>query len=139
MILDNMSTPQTSPIIEDPGFLASYFGAYVFCSDQNSGDVLYDGMASESGAIYFESLSTDQYVICDWYNFTAATTPETGNGQTDSEPATAEGEQVAALPTTGIREARSSRWQSAFIVSLLTGFVAVSIRPRWVSIGLMHR
>ena len=74
MILENMSVTSDITIIQDPAVFASSLGAYVSCSDQNSGDVLYDGMASEGGAVYFESLSTEQYVICDWYNLVAAAT-----------------------------------------------------------------
>ena len=139
MILENMSVTSDITIIQDSAVFGSFLGAYVYCSDQNSGAVIYDGMASDGGAVYFETLSTEQYVICDWYNLEAGGTEPPGNGQSDSVPASAGGEPVASLPTTGTGPATDRPWQGAFIVFLLISLLALSIRPETVRVRATRR
>jgi LPXTG-motif cell wall-anchored protein len=74
-------------ISEDPDVLADYSGAYVFCSEQNSGDVLFDGPAN-GGSVTISAQQGDD-IICDWYNLSGeasnggdgpTTLPNTGSG-----------------------------------------------------------
>lgn len=102
MILENMSITSDITLIENSADFNAYLGAYAYCRDQNSGDVLYDGMV-EGGSIYFLTLDTGQYVICDWYNFTPAIA-EPGGEMEPGDPSTVEpstGVEVEGLPSTG--------------------------------------
>lgn len=56
-------------VTEDATVFGWYIGAYVFCSEQNSGAVLYDNSA-DTGAISLVVADGDA-VVCDWYNITA--------------------------------------------------------------------
>lgn len=42
-----------------------YAGAYVYCSNQVTGEVLYDGAADTDAVTVWTA--TDQEVVCDWY------------------------------------------------------------------------
>lgn len=61
----------TRKIIEHPEMfdVYGYVGAYVFCSNQVTGAVLWDGLANAdgTGAIIITT-TAGQPVICDWYN-----------------------------------------------------------------------
>jgi hypothetical protein len=59
----------TVTVAEDAGVFGWYIGAYVYCSEQNSGTVLYDNSA-DTGAISF-AVADGDVVVCDWYNITA--------------------------------------------------------------------
>lgn len=69
-------------VTEDAGTFAGYVGAYVYCAEQNSGTVLYDGSA-DAGAVSFTASQGDD-IVCDWYNLTSggSTTPATGGATT---------------------------------------------------------
>jgi hypothetical protein len=124
MILENMSVTSDLALSEDEAFMTGY-GAYVYCSDQNSDQVLFDGPLPEVGYVYFESLSTSQYVICDWYNLTA---PENGEKPGD-------GPKVDVLPNTGAGESASvNSWYGlplslAFIFALSAAALLASRVP----------
>ena len=61
----------TRKIIEHPEMfdVYGYVGAYVYCSNQVTGAVLWDGLADAdgTGAIIIKT-TAGQPVICDWYN-----------------------------------------------------------------------
>lgn len=48
--------------------IGSYKGAYVYCSVQNGGAVLYDGRADD-GDVWIKTARGD-VIICDWYYLT---------------------------------------------------------------------
>jgi hypothetical protein len=56
-------------VAEDATVFGYYIGAYVYCSEQNSGTVLYDNSA-DTGSVSF-AVADGDVVICDWYNITA--------------------------------------------------------------------
>lgn len=87
-ILDNMTTTSDIAVTESSESFGAYLGAYVTCIDEVNGDILFDGPADEDGSIVFDALSTDQEVVCDWYNFT----------EIDEE---SEGQLILSLPATG--------------------------------------
>jgi hypothetical protein len=43
---------------------------YAYCSDQNSGDVLYDGIKFEEGAVPLFTVHASQAIVCDWFIYT---------------------------------------------------------------------
>lgn len=45
---------------------------YAYCSDQNSGSVLYDGTRVEGGGIPLFTVDSSQAIVCDWYIYTEA-------------------------------------------------------------------
>jgi hypothetical protein len=40
---------------------------YAYCSDQNSGTVLFDGIKWEESAVPLFTVTADQAIVCDWY------------------------------------------------------------------------
>src|SRR5262249_9627405 len=66
-------------IAEDGDVLAQYLGAYVYCSDQNTGDVMFDsdldGTVGVAG-----SIDAGADVVCDWYDILPA--KDDGGGDT---------------------------------------------------------
>jgi hypothetical protein len=59
----------TRTIYEDFSVYDDYEGAYVFCSNQVTGAVLWDGPAATNGSVTITT-TAGQEVICDWYNRT---------------------------------------------------------------------
>lgn len=59
----------TKTIYEDWDQFNLYDGAYVYCSNQVTGKVLYDGLAKANGSVTITT-TAGQLVICDWYNLT---------------------------------------------------------------------
>jgi hypothetical protein len=87
-------------VTEDPDVLAGYLGAYVYCAEQNSGTVLYDGSA-DTGAVTFTASQGDD-VVCDWYNITEAGTGGTSNGTGSTTlPSTGVGPEDGGTPWLG--------------------------------------
>lgn len=43
---------------------------YAYCSDQNSGAVLFNGTKTEAGSIPLFTVDSSQAIVCDWYIFT---------------------------------------------------------------------
>jgi hypothetical protein len=43
---------------------------YAYCSDQNSGAVLFNGSKVEAGSIPLFTVDSSQAIVCDWYIFT---------------------------------------------------------------------
>lgn len=43
---------------------------YAYCSDQNSGEVLYDGIKYEGGVVPLFTVYAGQAIVCDWYIYT---------------------------------------------------------------------
>jgi hypothetical protein len=85
-------------ITEDAATFANYIGAYVYCAEQNSGTVLFDGSA-DTGAVNFTASQGDD-IVCDWYNLTsAASEPPATTGGVTTLPATggAPGETAGTL------------------------------------------
>lgn len=72
-------------VTEDPAVFGDYLGSYVYCAEQVSGTVLFDGSAA-GGTVTFTASQGDE-VVCDWYNITAG----------DDEPS----DGVTELPSTG--------------------------------------
>ena len=64
-ILDGISSvTQVTLSADDPA------RGYAYCSDQNSGAVLYDGIKFEGGAIPLFTVDSSQAIVCDWYIYT---------------------------------------------------------------------
>jgi len=64
-ILDGVaSVTQVTLSADDPA------AGYAYCSDQNSGAVLYDGTKFDGGAIPLFTVDSSQAIVCDWYIFT---------------------------------------------------------------------
>ena len=64
-ILDGMSSATQVTLSADiPA------AGYAYCSDQNSGAVLYDGTKFEGGAIPLFTVDSSQAIVCDWYIIT---------------------------------------------------------------------
>jgi LPXTG-motif cell wall-anchored protein len=82
--------PGQIEIAEDPDVLDDYLGAYVYCSEQNSGDVLFDSDLDGDNALFGDIEAGDD-VICDWYDITEA--EDTGDDDDDGG---------TTLPSTGI-------------------------------------
>lgn len=59
----------TRSIYEDFDVFKKYAGAYVYCSNQVTGAVLWDGPAKSNGSVTITT-TAGQHVICDWYNLT---------------------------------------------------------------------
>lgn len=85
-------SPATISVTESAASYDDYLGAYVVCTDETTGIVLFDGPADEDGVVSFGPLAAGQAVACDWYNFTEIendlegtlmlTLPATGSGST---------------------------------------------------------
>lgn len=64
-ILDGVSSAtQVTLTADDPT------AGYAYCSDQNSGAVLYDGTKFEDGAVPLFTVDSSQAIVCDWFIFT---------------------------------------------------------------------
>jgi hypothetical protein len=57
-------------VAENPAVLDQYVGAYVFCKDQVSGHVFFDGLLPHPHNAVVLHTSGGQQIICDWYNLT---------------------------------------------------------------------
>jgi hypothetical protein len=71
MILDGVQEATAVTLSENPAFLSA-IGGYAYCKDQISGLVLWDATVPEDGTIVLGSVTADQFVICDWYNYAPA-------------------------------------------------------------------
>ncbi|MGH2534810.1 MAG: hypothetical protein ACRDJW_21330 [Thermomicrobiales bacterium] len=58
----------TKTIVEDSATFNKYGAAYVFCSNQVTGRVLFDGLRTVNWVTI--QTTAGQPVICDWYNLT---------------------------------------------------------------------
>jgi hypothetical protein len=74
----------------------AYLGSYVYCSEQNSGEVLHNGGAG-SASVGFTVGEGDE-VVCDWYNITAAEDDDTDD---DDDGGSGSGGDTS-LPDTGV-------------------------------------
>lgn len=64
-ILDGAaSATQVTFSADDPA------GGYAYCSDQNTGTVLYDGTKLEDNAVPLFTVDASQAIVCDWYIYT---------------------------------------------------------------------
>jgi hypothetical protein len=91
-LLQGRSTASEIEITESSESFEQFLGAYVYCQDILSGDVIYDEPARDDGSIAIASLTSDQAVVCDWYNFSGPddgvdddlvfSLPVTGSGST---------------------------------------------------------
>ncbi len=59
----------TKTIYEDIDQFDMYDGAYVYCSNQVTGKVLWDGLARSNGSVTITT-TAGQPVVCDWYDLT---------------------------------------------------------------------
>jgi hypothetical protein len=59
----------TRALYEDVDQFNQYEGAYVYCSNQVTGKVLWDGPARANGSVTITT-TAGQPVVCDWYNLT---------------------------------------------------------------------
>jgi hypothetical protein len=59
----------TKTIFENIKQFKQYEGAYVYCSNQVTGNVLWDGLARSDGSVTITT-TAGQPVICDWYDLT---------------------------------------------------------------------
>lgn len=87
-------------VTEDAAVFGAYLGAYVVCSEQGSGAVLFGGSAP-AGAVSFNAVQGDD-IVCDWYNLTDAT-----GGVVETPVATATTTPIGGtttLPNTGVAD-----------------------------------
>lgn len=89
-------------VTEDAAVFGAYLGAYVVCSEQGSGAVLFGGSAP-AGAVSFNAVQGDD-IVCDWYNLTDATggvveTPVATTTATATKTPTG---GTTTLPSTGV-------------------------------------
>jgi hypothetical protein len=113
-------------IAEHVGDFERYVGVHVFCSEQNSGTVLYDDKAPE-GWITIHAVQGDD-VVCDWYNLTE----ESSEPQPTAVPtATAGG--VTTLPSTG--NAAGGDGDAVWIGAALVGGAAALIAGKRLNTG----
>jgi hypothetical protein len=117
----------------DPGFLSNYLGAYVYCSEQNSGTVLYDGSYADSpGGIVFPVSNGDD-VICDVYLITPAVEGDDGSGSADTGAADTSDSRTAgttALPSTGTGSAPADRGLTSLLGTFAIGLAALGLYTR---------
>lgn len=123
-------------IAEDPDALADYVGAYVYCSEQGTGSVLFDGRADDGDVSI--TLRDGDEVICDWYNLTQPEPVRTPTATpTSTVPPAETPTEEPTLPTTGTGYARgASNASLIFGLALLTlaaGCAVFSLRRRAVS------
>jgi hypothetical protein len=125
-------------IAEDGDVLAQYLGAYVYCSDQNTGDVLFDsdldGTVGVAGTI-----NAGADITCDWYDILPAEDTgggDTGGGTTDG--GTTDGGTTSTggttLPSTGAGRVGGPSdgllLPSLGLAALAMGGAAVGLRRR---------
>lgn len=88
-------------VTEDSDTLADYAGAYVYCAEQTSGTVLWDGNAPD-GAVTFTANQGDD-IVCDWNNITGVSAgDETGGGPSTGAGAGEQGSERAWLGAAAI-------------------------------------
>lgn len=87
-------------VAEDAATFGAYLGAYVYCSEQRSGAVLYNGSA-DAGAVSLTANDGDD-IICDWYNITAASSGPNAEPSAPSSTGPAAGGAATSLPATGV-------------------------------------
>lgn len=68
-ILDGATEATEVTLSVDPAALTGV-GGYVYCADQISGSVLYDGVMINDGVIPLFTIDSSQTVICDWFIYT---------------------------------------------------------------------
>jgi hypothetical protein len=88
-------------ITEDPDVLADYLGAYVYCSEQNSGEVLIDIDLDGDDTVGGEIEAGDE-VVCDWYNITEADDDDDGGDDDDDGGDDDDDNGGTTLPDTGV-------------------------------------
>ncbi|MGH2561864.1 MAG: hypothetical protein ACRDJH_22610 [Thermomicrobiales bacterium] len=59
----------THELKQDIDVWMQYDGAYVFCSNQVTGEVLWNGPIDDTTSVTFTT-TAGQEVVCDWYNLT---------------------------------------------------------------------
>jgi hypothetical protein len=80
-------------VAEDPDVLAQYLGAYVYCSDQATGQVLFDSDLDGTIGVIGD-LAAGTELLCDWYDITEA--------PADSGNSSSSGSSNTTLPSTGV-------------------------------------
>jgi hypothetical protein len=118
-------------ITEDPDVLGDYLGAYVYCSEQNSDEVLFDGDLDGDNTVG-GTIEAGDDIVCDWYNITAADDDDDdGDDDADDDDDDNGG---TTLPDTGIGSATTSGDTTlTLMLSLLAlalGGAAFSLRRR---------
>jgi hypothetical protein len=107
-------------ITEDEASFDEVLGGYVYCSEQNTGLVLFDG-DTQDGTVAFEAFADDD-IVCDWYNITSATAAPVDNGNDDAD----DDDNVTQLPTTGAGVTAPDSGSLAFLLLGMMSVVAVA-------------
>jgi hypothetical protein len=68
-ILDGSTSVSQVTLSIDPTS-ATEAGGYVYCADQNSGSVLFDGPVGYGDIVPLFTIDNSQAVICDWFIYT---------------------------------------------------------------------
>ncbi len=68
LVLAGLESAGNAVLAENP-VGQSLAGGWVYCKDQISGFVLYDGPLPETGAIPLGTILSTQATICDWYRY----------------------------------------------------------------------
>ncbi|MCC6790583.1 MAG: hypothetical protein IT336_02805 [Thermomicrobiales bacterium] len=108
----------------DPDVSADYLGSYVYCSNDLTGDVLFDGdRQGDEGVAFVLPSHESGLVVCDWYFITPAGADE---GADDSSAPT-------TLPSTGIaaNETANDSMQFFAILAALALLMGVVARRRF--------
>lgn len=106
-------------IAVDPSVAADYLGSYVYCSNDLTGEVLFDGDRHGSDGVAIDLPSHESgLVVCDWYFITPANSDDDGTTSAPTAP---------TLPSTGIgplkaRHPNLSLAALLGVVALLAGF-----------------
>jgi hypothetical protein len=112
---------------EDPDVLAGYLGAYVYCSDQNTDEVFFDGDLDGESAIAGD-IEAGADVVCDWYNITEAADDADDDADDDDSGG------GTTLPSTGIGTTTgtgdTTLTLTLALLTLALGGAAFSLRRR---------
>ena len=88
-------------IEEDPDVSGDYVGAYVFCSDLTTDEVLVDGGVDPDGEFYgvvVGEIEAGAEIVCDWYNLWEPADDGGSSGGVTTPPATGSGIAAGGAP-----------------------------------------
>src|SRR6478752_1448629 len=118
-VIGPVTVPSDTTIViaENPDTLSQYLGAYVYCSDQTTGTVVYD--SDLDGAIGVTgSFPAGAEIICDWYDITPAAAAPVATTTTSTTTTT--------LPATGTGMAGTGTSPLALLALFSSGLLLLA-------------
>lgn len=109
-------------LTEDAAVFDEYEGAFVFCSELDSGAVLVSEHTADGSVTFTASQGNE--VVCDWYNLTEAGPAGTPTGDDDDD------DQPTTLPNTGSGVAGGGTASVLFLLGLSAAAWALITRRR---------